>query len=193
MAAVTLGAIYTVATLHYGYINRDLSIRGYAHDGLQQILDGRRSSAHDACGPVSVPTYKLIPDTRWILNAPESDVIARTETNKAARMSTGVAIIVLNNRLVNNPAYGPYVKYASNTGAHDSPPCRYRRPASSGSPTTTTSPRTRAAASGRRPPQRHEPRRYCCTGELNWQISLGSDSQSAYCWPSAISLRLASV
>ena len=125
---VALGAFYTVATLHYGYINRDLSIRGYAHDGLQEILDDPQVREARRCGPVSVPTYKLIPDTRWILDAPERDVIARTETNKAAQTKYGVAIFVLNNRLVNNPAYGPYVKYASNTGAHDSPRVQVPQP-----------------------------------------------------------------
>jgi hypothetical protein len=30
------------------------------------------------CGPVVFPTDRLIPDTRWILDAPKSAVLART-------------------------------------------------------------------------------------------------------------------
>jgi hypothetical protein len=41
---------------------------------------------------VSVPNHKLIPDTRWLLDAGERDVIARSDRRQARRITRGVAI-----------------------------------------------------------------------------------------------------
>jgi hypothetical protein len=47
------------------------------------------------CGPVSLPTHKLIPDTRWILDLPEHKVLARSQKSARVRrrMQYGVAIV----------------------------------------------------------------------------------------------------
>ena len=46
------------------------------------------------CGPVSVPNHKLVPDVRWILDAGERDVVARSDPAQRARVRRGVAIYV---------------------------------------------------------------------------------------------------
>ena len=46
------------------------------------------------CGPVSVPTHKLIPDTRWVLDLGQADVVARSDPSQASQRKAryGVAI-----------------------------------------------------------------------------------------------------
>ena len=46
------------------------------------------------CGAVSVPTHKLIPDTRWVLGLGEADVVARSDPAASSERKTryGVAI-----------------------------------------------------------------------------------------------------
>jgi hypothetical protein len=48
------------------------------------------------CGPVSTPNHKLIPDSRWILDASASKVIARSDATQRARIGRGVAIYAVN-------------------------------------------------------------------------------------------------
>ena len=45
----------------------------------------RRCGAARACGPVTLPNYRLVPDTRWILDAPRTGVGARSALRRRAR------------------------------------------------------------------------------------------------------------
>ncbi len=48
------------------------------------------------CGPVSTPNHKLIPDSRWLLDASASKVIARSDAHERSRIDRGVAIYAVN-------------------------------------------------------------------------------------------------
>ena len=58
------------------------------HDDLAGALSDDALAAGRRCGPVSLPNYRLVPDTRWILNAPRGRVGARS----AKRRDSGVAL-----------------------------------------------------------------------------------------------------
>ena len=45
------------------------------------------------CGPLSVPSHKLVPDARWLLDRPDGAVIARSDTS-ALPQTAGVAVYV---------------------------------------------------------------------------------------------------
>ena len=45
------------------------------------------------CGPLTVPNHKLVPDSRWILDAPASRVIPRADREER-RPRRGVALVV---------------------------------------------------------------------------------------------------
>jgi hypothetical protein len=49
-----------------------------SHDDLAAILRAPAVRAGRRCGPIVFPTDRLVPDTRWILDAPRSAVLART-------------------------------------------------------------------------------------------------------------------
>ncbi len=62
-------------------------IRG-THDDLVRILDEPVVRRGRACGPVTLPNYRLVPDTRWVLDASQREVGARS----ARRRPYGVAL-----------------------------------------------------------------------------------------------------
>jgi hypothetical protein len=61
------------------------------HDDLVAILRAPVVQRDLRCGPLTFPNYRLVPDTRWLLDLPARRVGARS----ARRRSTGVAMFVL--------------------------------------------------------------------------------------------------
>jgi hypothetical protein len=66
------------------------------HDGLQAVLHTPQVSAGLRCGPVTLPNYRLVPDTRWMLHLPRAGVGARS----ALQRRHGVAILLVGNKLL---------------------------------------------------------------------------------------------
>jgi hypothetical protein len=90
------------------------------HDSLIAMLDDPQVRAAWRCGPITYPTYRLVPDSRWHL---DSD---RVGARSARRRPFGVAMFILSekglrrygfaagtNPLVNlpAPAYAPLVRH----------------------------------------------------------------------------------
>jgi hypothetical protein len=65
-------------------------IRG-SHDDLVAIMEAPEVQRGLACGPLTFPNYRLVPDARWILDLPRERVGARS----ALRRKSGVAIFVI--------------------------------------------------------------------------------------------------
>jgi hypothetical protein len=68
-------------------VNEVRFIQG-THDDLVAILDDPAVVRARTCGPVTLPTYRLVPDVRWILDADRTQVGSRS----AKRRETGVAL-----------------------------------------------------------------------------------------------------
>jgi hypothetical protein len=62
-----------------------------SHDDLVAILDEPAVRRDMRCGPITYPNYRLVPDTRWLLDLPARRVGARS----AQRHTRGVAMFVL--------------------------------------------------------------------------------------------------
>ena len=96
-ALLTVAAVaFTATRLNLDTFDTDLRYRGEAHASLEQVLAAPAVRRGLACGPVSVPSHKLVPDTRWILDAGVGDVVARADRDAAGALGTGVAIYVTN-------------------------------------------------------------------------------------------------
>ena len=65
-------------------------IRG-SHDDLVAILHAPAVQRDLRCGPLTFPNYRLVPDSRWLLDLPARRVGARS----ARRRTRGVAMFVL--------------------------------------------------------------------------------------------------
>jgi hypothetical protein len=66
------------------------------HDGLTAVLDTRSVAVGRACGPVTLPNYRLVPDTRWILDANQKQVGSRS----AVQREQGVALLLVGEKLL---------------------------------------------------------------------------------------------
>lgn len=61
-----------------GVIDDDLTFRGDARQDLVRVLDAPQVRRALRCGPLWTPNHKLVPDSRWILDAPAEKVLPRS-------------------------------------------------------------------------------------------------------------------
>ena len=98
-AVVVFGVVFTATRVNLVSLRNELQFRGDAHVALERVLRDPAVVRALRCGPVYVPNHKLIPDVRWILDRPRSDVIARSSLRRKgapgpAAVTSGVAILV---------------------------------------------------------------------------------------------------
>ena len=92
VAAAVIGAVFFVLKLpSFGTLADELRFGRGVHDDLRALLDTREVRDARACGPITFPNYRLVPDTRWMLDAPREAVGARS----AKRRSRGVAVFTV--------------------------------------------------------------------------------------------------
>ena len=92
-ALVLFGVVFTATQVRLDYFDSELTFRGAAHDDLVRVLKSDAVQDGLRCGPLTVPNHKLVPDSRWILDAPRDRVIARADPD-APRPRRGVALVV---------------------------------------------------------------------------------------------------
>ena len=66
------------------------------HDDLVAVLHTKSVRDGRACGPVTLPNYRLVPDTRWILDANQKQVGSRS----AVQRKHGVALLLVGEKLL---------------------------------------------------------------------------------------------
>jgi hypothetical protein len=93
---VAYGVLFTVTHVNFSLLTKELAFRGDSHTSLRHLLANPKVRAGLRCGPVSTPNHKLVPDTRWLLDAGANDVIARSDPAQRARIHKGVAIYAVN-------------------------------------------------------------------------------------------------
>jgi hypothetical protein len=91
--AIVAGIVLTATQVRVDYFDTELSFRGAAHDDLVRVLDSAPVQEGLACGPLFVPSHKLVPDARWILGASADEVLPRADPDTPAPRR-GVALIV---------------------------------------------------------------------------------------------------
>ncbi len=90
-AIVLYGLVFTATRVNFGQFDNELRFRGSAHRSLEAVLGDRAVRRGLRCGPLSVPSHKLVPDARWVLGLGADDVLARsgvTEKNPDGRTLT---------------------------------------------------------------------------------------------------------
>jgi hypothetical protein len=92
VALIIYGVAFTATRVNFSTFTNELTFRGDSHASLRTLLNDPKVRAGLRCGPVSTPNHKLIPDTRWLLDAPASKVIARSDAHERSRIDRGVAI-----------------------------------------------------------------------------------------------------
>jgi hypothetical protein len=96
LVVTLLGVLYTgLNPPSLTRFDNELTFRGDAGHSLRAILrDPAVKDGLRRCGPLSVPTHKLIPDTRWILDRGAGGVVARSDPSASAQRKAqfGVAL-----------------------------------------------------------------------------------------------------
>jgi hypothetical protein len=96
VAAVAAGLVWTaIYPPSFTRFNNELVFRGDSGRSLYAVLDTPEVKRGLRCGPLSLPTHRMIPDSRWILDLPENRVLSRSQTSRRARerMRYGVALV----------------------------------------------------------------------------------------------------
>jgi hypothetical protein len=92
LAAAVVGvAFVAIKSPAVGTLRGELRFIKGSHDDLVAILDAPAVRRDMRCGPLTYPNYRLVPDTRWLLDLPARRVGARS----ARRRKRGVAMFVL--------------------------------------------------------------------------------------------------
>jgi len=107
VAVVVYGAVFTATHVRFSVFDNELTFRGQSHAALEALFRNPKVRAGMKCGPVSVPNHKLIPDTRWILNAGVDDVIARSDPKARGRIGRGVAVYATSRQALLRQGFTP--------------------------------------------------------------------------------------
>jgi hypothetical protein len=91
-AAAALGVVFVIAKAHsVNALTGELRFIRATHDDLVAVLNAPPVRRALRCGPLTFPTYRLVPDARWLLDAPPGKVGSRS----AKRRDRGVAIFLV--------------------------------------------------------------------------------------------------
>jgi hypothetical protein len=102
LALLVLGAGYTAVRTSPAKATAELRERVRIREDLVAVLRDPAVTRARACGPLTVPTHKLLAEVRWILELPQGGVTARSDPAQPPQRS-GVAIII-DRRIARRPA-----------------------------------------------------------------------------------------
>jgi hypothetical protein len=95
--AVVAGLAFVIVRADaFGKLATELRFIRSTHDDLAAVLHSPSVRAGRACGPVTLPNYRLVPDTRWILDATQKQVGSRS----AVQRDHGVALLLVGDKLL---------------------------------------------------------------------------------------------
>jgi hypothetical protein len=92
VGAAVVGVVFLIIKLpSFGTLADELRFGRAIHDDLRGLLHTPQVQADLRCGPLTFPNYRMVPDARWMLDAPRSAVGARS----AKRRARGVAVFTV--------------------------------------------------------------------------------------------------
>ena len=92
IAAIVVGAVGAIVLGAPGKITDEIALDRNVHKYLKAILSDSKVKEAMRCGPLTFPSFRLIPDAKLILDDPQADVRGRAEPPIAVR---GVAVTVV--------------------------------------------------------------------------------------------------
>ncbi len=90
--ALVLGAVFLVVKASsFGGLRSELRFIGSTHDELRTLLAEQQVREGLHCGPLTFPTYRLVPDARWMLDVPAGRVRSRAEDPRPGGVDVYIA------------------------------------------------------------------------------------------------------
>jgi hypothetical protein len=111
VGALGVAAAVVLAATSVGRVRTELRFVRESHDDLVAILRAPAVRAGRSCGPIVLPTDRLVPDTRWILDAPRRAVLARTAPGHRA---AGVELFVSGARALDRFGFAAGIPASTN-------------------------------------------------------------------------------
>jgi hypothetical protein len=105
-AVLVLGAGWTLTHTSPAKARAELRERERIREDLRALLTDPAVRRAAACGPITVPNHKLVPDVRWLAGAPADGVRARSDRSRPPA-EAGVAVVI-DRRLERRPALDVY-------------------------------------------------------------------------------------
>jgi 4-amino-4-deoxy-L-arabinose transferase-like glycosyltransferase len=97
VVAVVAGLAFVVVRADaFDRLATELRFIRSTHDDLTAVLRTPAVTVARRCGPVTLPNYRLVPDTRWILDASQKQVGSRS----AVQREHGVALLLVGEKLL---------------------------------------------------------------------------------------------
>ena len=87
------GAAFTALNTSPAKVVDELETRERIRADLRDLLAQDEFKRVAACGPITVPNHKLVPEVRWLLDLPEGRVRARSDRTLGVQR-TGAAIVI---------------------------------------------------------------------------------------------------
>ena len=95
--AVVAGLAFVVVKADaFSRLATELRFIRSTHDDLAAVLGTPQVRAARRCGAVTLPNYRLVPDTRWVLHAGPRQVGSRS----ARKRTSGVALLLVGDKLL---------------------------------------------------------------------------------------------
>ena len=89
---VLAGYVFLVAKASsFGGLRSELRFIGATHDDVRALLATRTVREGMRCGPLTFPTYRLVPDARWMLDVPVGRVRSRAEDPRLGAVAVYIA------------------------------------------------------------------------------------------------------
>jgi hypothetical protein len=123
---VVYGVVFTISRVNLSTFTSELKFRGESHASLVRLLAQPAVRAGRRCGPIFTPNHKLIPDTRWILDARADRVLARSDPATAGKLTRGVALLATNRTSLLRNGLTQGIDTPADT-ADNLPPAGFRR------------------------------------------------------------------
>ena len=93
--AVAVGAAFLVVKAgSFGALRSELRFIDRTHDELSGLLDEPRVRDGRCAGALTFPTYRLVPDARWLLDAGADEVRTRAGADGSVRSPGAVAVYI---------------------------------------------------------------------------------------------------
>lgn len=121
-AGVAFALAWTALRVNLTGLRNELRFRGDSRAALVDLLENPKVKAAARCGPITTPNHKLVPDVRWILDLPESRVIARSDSSEAAKVKGGLAILTGSRAVLLRQGFNPDDDSPEDTALNLPPP-----------------------------------------------------------------------
>ena len=117
---LAVAVVFTATRTHPGEAVEQLEVRASIRADLQDLVESAAFERAAACGPISIPNHKLVPELRWFLDLPHGVIRIRSQ----APVHSG-AFITIAGRYEHHPSYNVHEVPTDHGDLLEAPPPQF--------------------------------------------------------------------